>query len=95
MPDYRQETTYLGTPCLTVRPPMAERPVTITHGTKRLVSSDRRSLVDAMYNTLNSQYSTCHLQRPELWDGQAAARIVATFLKELLTTLPLPGTINT
>lgn len=28
-----------GTPCLTARPPMAERPVTIPHGADRLVSS--------------------------------------------------------
>jgi len=33
-----QETTYLGTPCLTARPNTA-RPVTITHGANRRVST--------------------------------------------------------
>ena len=33
----QEETTMLGVPCLTVRP-NTERPITITHGTNRLVT---------------------------------------------------------
>ena len=36
----QEETTVLGVPCLTVRP-NTERPITITHGTNRLVEPDR------------------------------------------------------
>ena len=35
----QEETTVLGVPCLTVRP-NTERPITITHGTNRLVEPD-------------------------------------------------------
>ena len=35
----QEETTVLGVPCLTIRP-NTERPVTITHGTNRLVTRD-------------------------------------------------------
>ena len=42
----QEETTYLGVPCLTARP-NTERPVTITHGTNRLISSRAADLVMA------------------------------------------------
>jgi UDP-N-acetylglucosamine 2-epimerase (non-hydrolysing) len=66
----QEETTYLGTPCLTVRP-NTERPITITEGTNRLVSppeiSERaREAVDA----------PAEPGRPEFWDGRTATRIV-------------------
>ena len=88
----QEETTYLGIPCLTVRP-NTERPITITQGTNRLVRSERGALVDAMRSTLNPSTSlrtgdepfdfaqdrrraTNDEGRPELWDGHAAERIV-------------------
>ena len=37
----QEETTILGVPCLTVRP-NTERPITITHGTNRLVEPEAR-----------------------------------------------------
>ena len=40
----QEETAYLGVPYLTARP-NTERPVTITHGTNRLVSSRAADLV--------------------------------------------------
>src|SRR5262245_37467854 len=42
----QEETTYLGIPCLTARR-NTERPVTITHGTNRLVASDRQAIARA------------------------------------------------
>ena len=42
----QEETTYLGVPCLTLRP-NTERPVTVTDGTNRLVASERSAIVDA------------------------------------------------
>src|SRR5690606_10096649 len=54
----QEETTVLGVPCLTLRP-NTERPVTITHGTNRLVT--RENLAAATAETLAAG-------RPETWD---------------------------
>jgi len=40
----QEETTYLGIPCLTLRP-NTERPITVTSGTNILVGDDRQRLV--------------------------------------------------
>lgn len=71
----QEETTYLGIPCLTVRP-NTERPVTITHGTNRLVVSNRELLVRAIQEALNAKGSHGYPKRPPLWDGRAAEGIV-------------------
>ena len=71
----QEETTYLGVPCLTARP-NTERPVTITHGTNRLVASKREDLVNAVRDALNTKWPTRDTRRPALWDGRAAERIV-------------------
>jgi UDP-N-acetylglucosamine 2-epimerase (non-hydrolysing) len=68
----QEETTYLGIPCLTVRP-NTERPVTISHGTNRLVESRADAIVDAAHDALGG---TAEPGRPELWDGMTAPRIV-------------------
>jgi UDP-N-acetylglucosamine 2-epimerase (non-hydrolysing) len=69
----QEETTYLGIPCLTARP-NTERPVTITHGTNRLVESRRDALIETTETAL--QASGARKSAPELWDGQSAKRIV-------------------
>ena len=74
----QEETTYLGVPCLTARA-NTERPVTITHGTNQLVASSRSAIVQAAQNALNYQPRHGTLDRPELWDGHAAERIVGVF----------------
>jgi UDP-N-acetylglucosamine 2-epimerase (non-hydrolysing) len=72
----QEETTFLGVPCLTVRP-NTERPITITQGTNRLVPNERGALVEAVRSMLNNDRrlptADCC---PELWDGHAAKRIV-------------------
>ena len=70
----QEETTYLGVPCLTVRP-NTERPVTITHGTNSLVESTRRAIVEAAEKSLNAG-SRHAPSPPPLWDGRTAERIV-------------------
>jgi len=70
----QEETTYLGVPCLTLRP-NTERPVTITIGTNQLIGSDLDHLrreVDAILAGKAKQGAI-----PELWDGRAAERIAA------------------
>ncbi len=73
----QEETTYLGVPCLTVRP-NTERPVTLTEGTNRLVTSDLAALTEAAHNALTATQHKGHI--PELWDGKAAERIVSHIL---------------
>lgn len=65
----QEETTYLGIPCLTLRE-NTERPVTISHGTNRLVTiaSLPRDVAKALTMPREGW------RRPELWDGRAAAR---------------------
>jgi UDP-N-acetylglucosamine 2-epimerase (non-hydrolysing) len=74
----QEETTYLGIPCLTLRP-NTERPVTISQGTNQLVSSTQNALIDAVERTLQrySQMDPATTPRPALWDGHTAERIVA------------------
>jgi UDP-N-acetylglucosamine 2-epimerase (non-hydrolysing) len=71
----QEETTYLGIPCLTARP-NTERPVTITHGTNRLVESNRELLVRAIRDAFNAKGSNGYPERPPMWDGKAAEGIV-------------------
>jgi UDP-N-acetylglucosamine 2-epimerase (non-hydrolysing) len=67
----QEETTILGVPCLTVRP-NTERPITITHGTNRLVSFD--DLVPQTRKALETDRSQVE-RTPPLWDGHAGERI--------------------
>jgi len=70
----QEETTYLGVPCLTVRP-NTERPVTIKMGTNRLVKRNKAAILKATYEALDGgQFE--RLPLPPLWDGRAAERIV-------------------
>jgi UDP-N-acetylglucosamine 2-epimerase (non-hydrolysing) len=73
----QEETTFLGIPCLTVRS-TTERPITITHGTNRLVASNRQAILDAV-NDL-AQRPDQPPQPIELWDGNAAERIARVLL---------------
>jgi len=73
----QEETTYLGIPCLTVRP-NTERPVTITQGTNQLCKVENlEKLVDEIF-TKNDQPVTS-IQN---WDGNTAGRIV-NYLKSI------------
>ena len=69
----QEETTILGVPCLTVRP-NTERPVTITHGTNRLVTPEA---VPAALDEILAGDVPSPAEGPPLWDGQAGPRIAA------------------
>ncbi|MBI4339137.1 MAG: UDP-N-acetylglucosamine 2-epimerase (non-hydrolyzing) [Chloroflexi bacterium] len=75
----QEETTYLGVPCLTVRP-NTERPITITHGTNRLAPPGGKALALAIMETLEGKGAAKHKGPPPLWDGHAAERIVRAML---------------
>ncbi len=69
----QEETTYLGVPCLTLRP-NTERPVTLTEGTNRLVGDDLAAAEAAVAEILAGRFPA---GRPiPGWDGQAAGRIL-------------------
>jgi UDP-N-acetylglucosamine 2-epimerase (non-hydrolysing) len=68
----QEETTYLGVPCLTVRP-NTERPVTCSYGTNRLVRPECDAILDAARNGVRHR-SGGSIER---WDGKTAERIVA------------------
>ena len=67
----QEETTVLGVPCMTLRP-NTERPVTITHGTNRLVTA--ADLPDVVAGALAAGRPT-QWPVPPLWDGRAGERI--------------------
>lgn len=78
----QEETTVLGIPCLTLRP-NTERPITITHGTNRLV--DYGNLAKELDRALAKSQDGSQIQVPPLWDGHAGERI-ATALVDWMTT---------
>ena len=77
----QEETTYLGTPCLTLRE-NTERPITVTRGTNVLIGRDWELLRSEFHAALDGgRKAPCRLP---LWDGKAAERIAA-ILAELIT----------
>ncbi len=68
----QEETSVLGVPCVTLRP-NTERPITLVEGTNRLFRGDLTGLPEVVGQALLEKRRPC---RPELWDGQAADRIV-------------------
>jgi len=69
----QEETTFLGVPCITVRP-NTERPITCDHGTNRLVALRPVAILAAAERAIARRSPA----RPliERWDGRAAERIV-------------------
>jgi len=68
----QEETTFLGIPCLTVRP-NTERPITISNGTNQLVTPEAASAVAA--RALSTPREPGARVVPPLWDGHAGSRI--------------------
>jgi UDP-N-acetylglucosamine 2-epimerase (non-hydrolysing) len=74
----QEETTVLGVPCLTLRD-NTERPITVDQGTNQLVGARGDNLEEA-FNIVISQ-NIFNSNRPELWDGRAAQRIIGVIDK--------------
>jgi UDP-N-acetylglucosamine 2-epimerase (non-hydrolysing) len=68
----QEETTYLGTPCLTLRE-NTERPVTVTLGTNILIGRDWDLLRKQFNRALTDDRAPASI--PPLWDGNASDRI--------------------
>src|SRR2546428_994201 len=74
----QEETTILGVPCLTLRE-KTERPVTVTHGTNRVIGTDPERIVkETLFTLEHPPYTSAP---PPFWDGRAAERIVRVLLE--------------
>ena len=69
----QEETTALGVPCITIRE-NTERPVTVEEGSNVLAGTDPAAIVAAARKVLRGHGKQG--RRPNLWDGNAAVRIV-------------------
>jgi UDP-N-acetylglucosamine 2-epimerase (non-hydrolysing) len=66
----QEETTYLGIPCITIRP-NTERPITVTQGTNKLSSIEE--IEQNVATILKGGHK--NTQGIELWDGHTAERV--------------------
>lgn len=72
----QEESTYLGTPCLTLRP-NTERPVTIEVGTNKLTNLDQLS--ENVEDILQERRPPGQI--PTYWDGRTAERVLSALLE--------------
>lgn len=72
----QEETTYLGIPCLTLRP-NTERPITVTQGSNKLCTLN--DVEESIKNILNNSAQKTTV--PDFWDGRTAERIIAHIKK--------------
>jgi UDP-N-acetylglucosamine 2-epimerase (non-hydrolysing) len=69
----QEETTSLGTPCLTLRE-STERPITVAEGTNTIVGNDQELILAEVAAILAGGGKSGRI--PEFWDGHTAKRIV-------------------
>src|SRR6266478_6080232 len=68
----QEETTILGTPCVTVRE-NTERPITVESGTNTIAGTKTDAIKDAIRRQLGRKSEN---DVPKNWDGRAGARII-------------------
>lgn len=72
-----EETTVMGVPCMTLRD-NTERPETISLGTNELIGTNPQAIRPAMEKLFAGNWKKGSI--PELWDGNAAERIIQHLL---------------
>jgi UDP-N-acetylglucosamine 2-epimerase (non-hydrolysing) len=70
----QEETTALGTPCITLRH-NTERPITVDEGTNTIAGNDPAAILAAFDDVLAGGGKAGRV--PHFWDGHAAERIAA------------------
>jgi UDP-N-acetylglucosamine 2-epimerase (non-hydrolysing) len=73
-----EETTVMGVPCMTLRD-NTERPETVSIGTNELIGTDPQAIRPALQKLFSGNWKKGQI--PELWDGHAAERIVASLME--------------
>lgn len=68
-----EEATVMGIPCMTLRN-NTERPETVSIGTNELLGTDPNAIGPALHRVFKGAWKSGSI--PELWDGNAAIRIV-------------------
>jgi len=76
----QEETTALGTPCITIRE-NTERPITVEEGSNVLVGTDPVRIIAEVRKILRGEGKQG--RRPYMWDGKAAERIVKVLAERL------------
>jgi UDP-N-acetylglucosamine 2-epimerase (non-hydrolysing) len=76
-----EETTVLGVPCMTLRD-TTERPETVDVGSNELLGTDPAAIGPACERLFSGRWKQGRV--PELWDGRAGERIVASLESLLL-----------
>ncbi len=76
----QEETTALGVPCITLRE-NTERPVTVQEGTNELLGLDMERVLEYARRAFRGEWKSHRI--PELWDGQAASRILKILEEQL------------
>ena len=76
----QEETTALGTPCLTLRE-NTERPCTISVGTNVMTGLDTDMILRLAERAFAGEWKSASI--PELWDGKASERIVKILQEKL------------
>jgi len=75
----QEETTFLGKPCLTLRP-NTERPSTILQGTNVLISQlDKQVIMEYVVDIIAGNFKKGTI--PKYWDGHASQRIIEELIK--------------
>jgi UDP-N-acetylglucosamine 2-epimerase (non-hydrolysing) len=87
----QEETTFLGVPCITVRP-NTERPITCEQGTNRLAPLQCADLVGAARDAFSARRS--EPPKIELWDGHAAVRIAAVLCGGIVSDARLAPVVS-
>jgi UDP-N-acetylglucosamine 2-epimerase (non-hydrolysing) len=76
----QEESTFLGVPCLTLRP-NTERPVTVTVGSNELLPFDLDIIQNRIAAIENGSFKKG--QVPPLWDGRATERVMKVLSERL------------
>ena len=69
----QEESTYLGIPCLTLRP-NTERPITLSEGTNTLIPFELNIIKQYVLQIEEGKYKKGTI--PKFWDGKSTERIL-------------------
>lgn len=86
----QEETTILGTPCVTVRE-NTERPVTVKSGTNTIAGTKTDAIKNAIRRQLGRKSEN---DVPKNWDGQAGARIIDILVRWHYAKIPSRHSFN-